>query len=67
MTVKYQLLVDGAPTSLNCTVNGGTVCNSGGASVAIPAGSLLALQITEGAGADAASVSAAVGFRLAPA
>ena len=65
-TVTYQLLVDGAATGLTCTVSGSTVCNSGGGSAAIPAGSLLALQITEGAGANAVAVTAAVGFRLAP-
>lgn len=64
--VTYQLLVDGAVTGLTCTVSGGTVCNSGSGSATIPAGSLIALQITEGAGANALAVSAAVGFRLAP-
>ena len=66
-TVQVQLLVDGVATGLTCTVNSGTVCNSGSGTASVPAGSLLALQVTEGAGANAAGVTATVGFRLAPA
>jgi hypothetical protein len=65
--VQISLTVDGVATGLTCTVNGSTICNSGTGTAAIPAGSLLALQVTEGAGANANGVTATVGFRLAPA
>jgi hypothetical protein len=64
--VQITLTVDGVATGLTCTVNGSTICNSGSGIATVPAGSLLALQITEGAGANAAGVTATVGFRLAP-
>jgi hypothetical protein len=41
----FTLRVNGADTALTCTiVNAGQTCTSGGASVAVPAGSLLSLE-----------------------